>query len=189
MPARNSDGTIRNARAPAKLTMRSVIARWVEAETIRRKQMGFPFQAIAEQITQIGRGEAQPLVPFTPGMAFPPDYSVSYRAAAKAFSKAFTRLPSLEAEEMRRIDTERCEDIYRGLVPGITRGDPASGATAIKALEHKARINGYASAQEIGLGSSTFSIDIHLGETAPEPKPAIDVTSLPPDKNSDRNLD
>ena len=62
MPARNSDGTIRNGRAPAKLTMRSVVARWVEAETIRRKQMGLSWDMIAEQITQVGRGLAQPAV-------------------------------------------------------------------------------------------------------------------------------
>jgi|SRR5208282_4167855 len=175
MPARNSDGTIRNGRAPKKYTMRSVIARWVEAETIRRKQMGFSFQAIAEQITQVGRGEAQPLIPFTLGMTFPPDYSVSYRAAAKAFSRAFARMPALEAEEMRRLDTERCEDIYRGLAPGIMRGDPPSGSVAIRALEHKARINGYGAVQEIGLGSSSFSIHLHLGEGAGEPEPAVDL--------------
>jgi hypothetical protein len=175
MPARNSDGTIRNARAPAKLTMRSVIARWVEAETIRRKQMGFSFHAIAEQITQVGRGEAQPLIPFTPSMAFPPDYIVSYRATAKAFSRAFARMPALEAEEMRRLDTERCEDIYRGLAPGIMRGDPPSGSVAIRALEHKARINGYIAVQEIGIGSPGLSITLNLGEETDEPEPATEL--------------
>lgn len=108
-------------------------------------------------------------------MAFPPEYSVSYRAAAKAFSRAFARMPALEAESPQRIDTERWEDIYRGPVPGITRGDPPAGATAIKALEHKARINGYGAVQEIGLGSSSFSIHIHLSGDTPEPKPAIDL--------------
>src|SRR5208283_149393 len=106
MPARNSDGTIRNARAPAKLTMRSVIARWVEAETIRRKQTGFSFCAIADHITAVGRGQAQPMVSLPLGIEFPPDYSITYRATAKAFEIAFNRLPRLEVEQMRRLDTE-----------------------------------------------------------------------------------
>src|SRR5208283_1562933 len=109
MPARNSDGTIRNARAPAKLTMRSVIARWFEAETLRRKQIGFAFYAIADQLTAVGRGQAQPMIPFLPGMTFPPDYSITYRGVAKAFNNGLRRMPNLEVEQMRRLDTERCE--------------------------------------------------------------------------------
>ena len=71
MPARNSDGTIRNARAPKKYTMRSLIARWVKAEIVRRKQMGFSFRAIAEQVAKIARGGALPLIPFTEGPGIP----------------------------------------------------------------------------------------------------------------------
>ena len=62
MPARNSDGTIRNPQAPKKLTSRTVRGRWVEAEVIARKRRGISFEAIAEQITQIGRGQLQPFV-------------------------------------------------------------------------------------------------------------------------------
>ncbi len=175
MPARNSDGTIRNARAPAKLTMRSVIARWVEAETLRRKQVGFSFSLIAEHLTAIGRGEAQPMVPFPDGIEFPTGYSITYRAAAKAFSLAITRAPTLEVEQMRRIDTERIEDIYRGLVTGIMRGEPPSGSVAVRALEHKARINGYGTVQEIGQGSTGLNITLHLGEEAGEPKSVVDL--------------
>jgi hypothetical protein len=175
MPARNSDGTIRNARAPKKYTMRSLIARWVEAETIRRKQMGFSFCAIADQITAVGRGQAQPMVSFPLGIEFPPDYSITYRAAAKAFEIAFNRQPRLEVEQMRRLDSDRCEDIYRGLLPGIIRGDPPSGSVAVRALEHKARINGYGGVQEVGKVGLIFSIYINLGDEAGEPKPAVDL--------------
>jgi hypothetical protein len=175
MPARNSDGTIRNARAPKKYTMRSLIARWVEAEIIRRKQMGFSFRAIAEQVEEIARGSAQPFVPFSAGMEFPPNYSVSDRACAKAFSRAVGRAPALAVEDMRRLDTERCEDIYRGLAPGIMRGDPSSGSVAIKALGHKARINGYAAVEEIGQGASGLSIHIHLDDEADAPKPVNEL--------------
>jgi hypothetical protein len=175
MPARNSDGTIRNGRAPAKLTMRSVVARWVEAETIRRKQMGLSWDMIAEQITQVGRGLAQPLVSFPAGIRFAPDYSITYRGVAKAFNNGFRRMPNLEVEQMRRLDTERCEDIYRGLVPGIMRGEPPAGTTAVRALEHKARINGYAAEPDQTGGVGSFQINIHVGGEASESKPAIDL--------------
>ena len=175
MPARNSDGTIRNARAAKQYTMRSLIARWIEAEIVRRKQMGFSFRVIAEQVAEIARGGALPMIPFSVGLEFPPNYSVTDRACAKAFSKAFARAPVLEVEEMRRLDTERCEDIYRGLAPGIVRGDPSSGSVAIKALGHKARINGYAAVPEIGQGPSGLKITIHMEEPTDEPKPVNDL--------------
>jgi hypothetical protein len=142
--------------------MRSVIARWVEAETVRRKLMGFSFQAIADQITALGRGQTPPLIPFPDGIEFPVGYRITYRGAAKAFSLAFARVPTLEVEQMRRLDTERIEDIYRGLVPGIMRGEPASCSAAVRSLEHKARINGYAVEPEQVSSSSSFQINIHL---------------------------
>jgi hypothetical protein len=184
MPARNSDGTIRNARAPKKYTMRSLVARWVEAETVRRKQIGFSFCAIADQLTAVGRGQGQPMIPFPPGMTLPRDYSITYRGVSKAFNNGFRRMPNLEVEQMRRLDTERCEEIYRGLVPGIMRGDPPSGTVAVRALEHKARINGYGAVQEIGLGSSSFSIHLHLGESAGEPEPAVDLRRTLPQRRA-----
>jgi len=164
MPHRNSDGTIRNNNAPRQLKLRTVIARWLEAETIRRKQMGLSFEMIAGQIERVARGQEQPLVPFSPGQEFPPGYTVTSRSLNRAFTRAMARMPRLAAEDMRALDTERCEDIYRGLAPGIMRGDPPSGSTAIKALEHKAKLNGYlledAPASNVGL-----SIHLHLGET------------------------
>jgi hypothetical protein len=66
---------------------------------------------------------------------------------------------------MRRLDTERIEDIYRGLVPGIMRGEPASCSAAVRSLEHKARINGYAVEPEQVGNSSSFQIKINLGDT------------------------
>lgn len=175
--------------------MRSVIARWVEAEVIRRKQMGVSFHAIAEQLTQIGRGEAEPLVAFPPGLVFPPDYRINENACGRAFRNGFARLPNLEAEEMRKLDTERCEDIYRGLATGIMRGEPGSGAVAIRALAHKATINGYAAPAKIEVsGPAGGAIEIE-DTTAPlseeERKERAleiakllrDVGALPPDKS------
>jgi len=39
-------------------------ARWVEAEVIHLKRMALSFDAIAEQITRVGRGQAQQLPRF-----------------------------------------------------------------------------------------------------------------------------
>ena len=85
------------------------------------------------------------------------------------------RAPALAVEDMRRLDTERCEDIYRGLAPGIMRGHPASGSVAIRALEHKAKISGYSVVQEVGKSSSALSIHIHLDDEADAPKPVNDL--------------
>jgi hypothetical protein len=74
------------------------------------------------------RDQAQPMIPFPAGMSLPGGYSITYRGVSKAFNNGFQRMPNLEVEQMRRLDTDRCEEIYRGLVPGIMRGDPNSGS-------------------------------------------------------------
>ena len=48
---------------------------------------------------------------------------------------------------MRRFDTDRCEDMYLFLTPGIRQGDPQSVRAAVNVLAHKAAINGYKSAE------------------------------------------
>ena len=83
-------------------------ARWVEAETIRLKRMGvFSFEEIAEHITSVGRGQAQPMVA-TSDISFPADYQISRQACHGAFNKALAREPALEVEELRKLDSQRC---------------------------------------------------------------------------------
>ena len=60
--ARHSVGTLRRSNAPAKLTDRSLIARWVEAETVRLKRQGFAFTAIAAHITGVAAAKKQPAI-------------------------------------------------------------------------------------------------------------------------------
>jgi hypothetical protein len=46
---------------------------------------------------------------------------------------------------MRQIDTQRCDDIYRSMLPMIRaggRGSALAADAATRALAHKARING-----------------------------------------------
>jgi len=54
---RNSDGTIRRANKPKQLTSRSLIARWVEAETLHLKRLGMGYQAIADHMMEIAQGQ------------------------------------------------------------------------------------------------------------------------------------
>jgi hypothetical protein len=123
-------------------------ARWVEAETIRLKRMGFfSFEEIAEHITSVGRGQAQPIVA-TSDISFPADYQISRQACHMAFKKAIAREPALEVEELRKLDSQRCEEMYLNLQPAIRKGDPPAVAVGVKVLSHKAKLNGYAAPQK-----------------------------------------
>ena len=82
-------------------------ARWIETVTIHLKKMGLSFDAIAEQITRFGRGQAQPIVAIPEGVKFGPDYTISRQACHKAFKKAIAREPSLAVEEFRKLDNSR----------------------------------------------------------------------------------
>jgi LmbE family N-acetylglucosaminyl deacetylase len=147
MSARNSDGRFRNHNKPAVLSTEMLRAQWVESEAMRLKRNGFSYEAIAEQITQVGRGQKVPVTPFPEGVDFPPDYRITAMGCHKATRRALRRAPTQEANEMRRFDTDRCEDMYLFLTPGIRQGDPQSVRAAVNVLAHKAAINGYKSAE------------------------------------------
>jgi|GEM_PF-2518446 len=155
MRRRNEDGTFRGTRKALKVSERVRIARWVEAETLRLKRLGLSFDAIAEQITKVGRGEARATVTMPAEITFPPDYHISRQACCKAFRKAITREPSLRAEEMRVVDTGRCEDMYLSLQPGMREGDPRSVEAGVKVLAHKAELNGYTAPARVEMAGGT----------------------------------
>jgi hypothetical protein len=122
-------------------------ARWIEAETVQLKRMGLSFDAIADQITRVGRGLAQPIVAVPDGLKFPPDFAISRQACHKAFKKALTREPSLATDELRKLDHSRSEDLFLNLQPAIRKGNTRAVDVGIKLLDHAARINGYAAPQ------------------------------------------
>lgn len=140
---RNSDGTIRQTNKPRLLTNRSIIARWVEAETLHLKRLGMSYQVIANHIVGIAHGQQQAMVPIPEHAQFPEEYSISMQAVHRAFRRAIVRLPNAEAVELRKLDTERCEDMFLSLQSGIRKGDPRSVEVGVKVLAHKAEINGY----------------------------------------------
>ena len=148
MMKRQPNGTWRSTRQPVVVSAETLRARWVEAETIRLKCMGLPsFEAIADQISRVGRGQAQALVEIPAGLTFPPDYAISRQACHKAFKRAIAREPSLELEEFRKLDTERAEEMFMNLQPAIRKGHPRAIEVGVKLLDHTAKIQGYASPQ------------------------------------------
>jgi hypothetical protein len=149
MMKRQPDGTWRSTRQALTVSDTVRRARWVEAETISLKRMDlYSFEAIAEQISRVGRGQAQALVEIPAGLTFPPDYTISRQACHKAFKKAIAREPSLELEEFRKLDTERAEEMLLNLQPAIRKGNPRAIEVGVKLLEHTAKIQGYASPQK-----------------------------------------
>jgi hypothetical protein len=108
----------------------------------------YSFEAIAEQITRVGRGQAQALVKIPVGVSFPPDYSISRQACHKAFQKAIAQEPLLELEEFRKLDAERTEEMLLNLQPEIRKGNPRAIEVGIKLLDHTAKVQGYASPQK-----------------------------------------
>ena len=122
-------------------------ARWVEAEVVHLKRMGLSFDAIAEQISRVGRGQAQPITPIPDGVSFPPNYQISRQACHKAFRKAIAREPSLEVEELRKIDHARSEEMFMNLQPAYPQGQRARDRDRHQGARPPAKINGYAAPQ------------------------------------------
>ena len=145
---RNTDGTWRNARDGIVVSEATIRTRWVEAETIKLKNMGLSYDLIAEQITRVGRGQAQAMVPIPEGLTFPPDYSISKQACHRRFQKAIGREPTLELAEMRKVDNARSEDMFANLQPAIRKGNPRAIEVGIKLLDHEDQINGYGAARK-----------------------------------------
>ena len=122
-------------------------ARWIETVTIHLKKMGLSFDAISEQITRFGRGQAPSIVAIPEGIKFGPAYTISRQACHKAFKKAIAREPSLAVDELRKLDNSRSEELFFNLQPSIRKGNARAVEVGIKLLDHSARINGYGAAQ------------------------------------------
>jgi hypothetical protein len=95
---------------------------------------------------------------------FPADYRISESAVFKAYHKAMDRQPAINAEAFRKEDTARCEDMYLKLQSGISKGDPRHIDAAVRVLDHKAKLNGYAAEPEQMSSSGGLQITINLGD-------------------------
>ena len=74
------------------------------------------------------------------GIVFSKDYRISGRACGMAFKAAMSRQVNLEAAEMRQLDTERYEDLYRALQQGVMDGSATHVTAAAGVLEKKAKL-------------------------------------------------
>src|SRR3984893_19423186 len=146
---RNSDGTMRRTSRPKELTNRSIIARWVEAETLHLKRLGMGYQAIADHIVEVAQGRQKAMAPVPQDAQFPEGYQISLQAIHRAFRRAIVRLPNAEAAELRKLDSERLEEMFLSLQAGIRQGDPRSIEVGVRVLMHKAELNGYKAAEKI----------------------------------------
>ena len=155
---RNSDGTIRRANKHEQLTSRSIIARWVEAETLHLKRLGMGYQAIADHIVGIAQGAQKAFVPVPQDAHFPQGYQISVQAVHKAFRRAIVRLPNAEAAELRKLDSERLEEMFLSLQAGIRQGDPRSIEVGVKVLTHKAEMNGYKAPARVDMAGTRLEV-------------------------------
>jgi hypothetical protein len=118
---------------------------------------------IADHIVAVARGRQQAMVPIPEHAPFAEEYRISSQAVHRAFQRGIARLPNTEAEAYRRLDTERCEDMYLSLQPGIRKGDPRSVEVGVKVLAHKAEINGYQAPAKIEMtGKDNGPLTIEL---------------------------
>jgi hypothetical protein len=141
---RQPDGRFRGNRAKIELTDKVLISRWVEREVIRLKRMGVvSFETIADLLTQAGRGKLVPTVSLPPDVTFPPGYSISKMGCCKAYRRRLEREPSFEVREHRRLDIDRCEELFFSLQPDIQKRNLKAIEAALRVLALKAKVIGY----------------------------------------------
>jgi hypothetical protein len=140
MPHRNEDGTFRNHHKVKTASGRTIRARWVEAEILRLKDEHMKTEAIAHHIILVGRGERQPMVPFPPGITFPPNFSFTHQAVSKAYNRAVDRIPVIEAQRLIKQTDRDLEHQLSCMAAGVRNGDPAAvnASTHIHELRLKA---------------------------------------------------
>jgi len=173
---RSSDGTMRRANTPKVLTNRSIIARWVEGETLHLKRLGMSFQAIADHIVEVAHGRQKAMVPVPQDAQFPERYEISMQAVHRAFKRAIDRLPNAEAAELRKLDSERLEEMFLSLQPGIRQGDPRSVQAAVRVLAQNAEINGYKAPARVDITGTR--VDLVLQQQAADAQALADLDRL-----------
>jgi hypothetical protein len=147
---RHSDGKFRGSHQPSEVSTRTIRARWVQSEALKLKMLGVTtFHSIAQQLTKVGRGEAQPVVEFPPGIDFPRGYSISAVACWRACQKALARGPRLRVQEMRDLDSDRLEEGILAAQKAIKQGDSSALQNLSRLITTRARLNGYLAPQKL----------------------------------------
>jgi hypothetical protein len=92
---------------------------------------------------EVAHGRQKAMVPVPQDAKFPEAYQISMQAIHRAFRRAIVRLPNAEAVELRKLDSERLEEMFLSLQAGIRQGDPRSIQAGVRVLAHKSEMNGY----------------------------------------------
>jgi hypothetical protein len=167
---------MRRANRPKVLTNRSIIARWVEAETLHLKRLGMGYQAIADHIVEVAQGRQKAMAPVPQDAQFPERYQISMQAVHRAFRRAIVRLPNAEAAELRKLDSERLEEMFLSLQAGIRQGDPRSIEVGVKVLVHKAEMNGYKAPARVDMTGTR--VDVLVQQQAADAQALADLDRL-----------
>jgi hypothetical protein len=167
---------MRRANRPKVLTNRSIIARWVEAETLHLKRLGMGYQAIADHIVEVAQGRQKAMAPVPQEAQFPEGYQISTQAVHRAFQRAIVRLPNAEAAELRKLDSERLEEMFLSLQAGIRQGDPRSIEVGVKVLVHKAEMNGYKAPARVDMTGTR--VDVLVQQQAADAQALADLDRL-----------
>ena len=137
-------------------------ARWVEQAALSLKVKLLPgittWEAIAKRISDVGQQVAKgerpnkdvigcPVPPAE--VEFPEDYSITSVGCMKAVKAALKRIPQPAAQELRAVDTARCEYLLSGLRTNIVKGEPKAVQAYVKVLARMSRINGYAAPDKV----------------------------------------
>ncbi len=144
MQTRSPDGRYRG-KQPSEITDRSLRARWVKEEAQALRNRGVEYQAIAQHITQVGRGEESPVVLLPIELEdFPEEYSISAVACWKACNGRRKRQTMTSRQfDRQRLELHRLGKLYVELEPKIKMDDPHALQAALKIQERQAKIMGY----------------------------------------------
>jgi hypothetical protein len=107
---------------------------------------------------------------------FPEHYQISMQAVHRAFKRAIDRLPNAEAGELRKLDSERLEEMFLSLQPGIRQGDPRSVQAAVRVLAQNAEINGYKAPARVDITGTR--VDLVLQQQAADAQALADLDRL-----------
>jgi hypothetical protein len=136
-------------------------ARWVEQAALSLKVKLLPgistWEDIAKRISDVGQQVAKgekpnkntigcPVPPAE--VEFPEDYSITSVGCIKAVKAALKRIPQPAAQELRAVDTDRCEDLLSRLRTDVVKGEPSAVRAYVKVLEHMSRTNCYAASDK-----------------------------------------
>ncbi len=145
MQTRHPDGRYRG-RQPIEITKRSLRARWVKEEAQALRNRGFEYQAIADHITQVGRGAKSPVVPLPNDLdeAFPEEYSISAVACWKACNRGRKRRMMTSRQfDRQRLELYTLRKLYFELESKCKMGDLRALRAVLTIHERQARIMGY----------------------------------------------